>query len=93
MRTYRIITMWSILYTKQAAKDLEKVKISSLYPKLKELIGIIKQNPYTNPPKFEKLSGFENVYSRRLNIQHRLVYQILDSELSVKVISLWGHYD
>jgi Txe/YoeB family toxin of toxin-antitoxin system len=85
--------MWNILYTKQAAKDLEKVKISSLYPKLQELISIIKQNPYTNPPKFEKLSGFENVYSRRLNIQHRLVYQIFDNELSVKVISLWGHYD
>jgi len=85
--------MWNILYSKRAAKDLEKAKASSLYPKLKDLINTIKQNPYADPPKFKKLSGFENVYSRRLNIQHRLVYQIFDNELSVKVISLWGHYD
>ena len=85
--------MWDVLYSKRAVKDLEKIRTSLLYPKLKELIDIIKQNPYSNHPKFKKLSGFENVYSRRLNIQHRLVYQIFDNELSVKVISLWGHYD
>ncbi|CAL7960425.1 toxin YoeB [Gammaproteobacteria bacterium] len=87
------MTMWDILYSKQAVKDLEKVKTSLLYPKLKELINIIKQDPYANPPKFEKLVGFKDIYSRRLNIQHRLVYQVFDNELSVKVISLWGHYD
>jgi toxin YoeB len=85
--------MWDVLYSKRAAKDLEKVKTSSLYPKLKVLISTIKQDPYANPPRFKKLLGFENVYSRRLNIQHRLVYQIFDDELSVKVISVWGHYD
>ena len=85
--------MWDILYSKRAVKDLEKVKTSLLYPKLKELTNIIEQNPYANPPKFEKLVGFKGVYSRRLNIQHRLVYQTFDAELSVKVISLWGHYD
>jgi len=85
--------MWDILYSKRAVKDLEKVKSSSLYPKLKELVNIIKQDPYTNLPRFKKLLGFENVYSSRLNIQHRLIYQIFDNELSVKVISLWGHYD
>ena len=85
--------MWSILYTKQATKDFEKVKTSSLYPKLKELISIIRQNPYANPPKFEKLSGFENLYSRRLNIQHRLVYQIFNDVLAIKIFSIWGHYD
>lgn len=85
--------MWDVLYSKRAAKDLEKVKSSLLYPKLKELVNILKQDPYTNPPRFKKLLGFENVYSRRLNIQHRLVYQIFDDELSMKVISVWGHYD
>lgn len=85
--------MWDVLYSKRAAKDLEKVKSSLLYPKLKELVSILKQDPYTNPPRFKKLLGFENVYSRRINIQHRLVYQIFDDELSIKVISVWGHYD
>ncbi len=85
--------MWDVLYSKRAVKDLEKVKSSLLYPKLKELVNILKQDPYTNLPRFKKLLGFENVYSRRLNIQHRLVYQIFDDELSVKVISVWGHYD
>jgi toxin YoeB len=93
VRTRKVIIMWNVLYAKRAAKDLKKVKISPLYSKLKELINIIEQDPYANPPKFKKLVGFANVYSRRLNIQHRLVYQIFDDELSVKVISLWGHYD
>lgn len=93
MYARRVVIMWDILYTKRAIKDLEKVKASTLYPKLKELVNIIKQNPYTNPPRFEKLAGFENVYSRRLNIQHRLVYQVFDVESSIKIISFWGHYN
>jgi Txe/YoeB family toxin of toxin-antitoxin system len=85
--------MWDIIYTSRAAKDVKRIKLFPLYQKFKELIETIQDNPYATPPYFEKLDGFENVYSRRINIKHRLVYQVLKDETTVKVISLWGHYD
>ena len=78
-----------IVFTKQAIKDFEKVKQSpSLYKKVKALLLLLETNPYTNPPSYEKLIGINNTYSRRINIQHRLVYQVYESEQTVKIIRM-----
>ncbi|GHU11890.1 Txe/YoeB family addiction module toxin [Alphaproteobacteria bacterium] len=85
--------IWDIVYTLRAEKEVVKMRASPFYKKLKEIVSIIQSNPYATPPAFEKLDAFENVYSRRINIKHRLVYQVLKDEMIVKIISLWGHYD
>jgi len=86
--------MWRVVFTKQAQKDAEKVSAAGLRPKAEELIEILPENPYTTPPPFEKLLGdLSGAFSRRINIQHRLVYQILDDEKVVKVIRMWTHYE
>jgi Txe/YoeB family toxin of toxin-antitoxin system len=85
---------WNIVYTKQAQKDAKKFTAQSLKNKAKELLEVIKENPYQNPPPYEKLVGdFSGLYSRRINIQHRLVYQVLDDEKTVKILRLWTHYE
>jgi len=85
---------WKVIYTKQAQKDAKKLAKSGLKTKAIELIEILKINPYQNPPPYEKLVGdLLGAYSRRINIQHRIVYQILESEHIVKVIRLWTHYE
>ena len=85
--------MWQIVYTKQAQKDAKKLSASGLRPKAEKLIEILRENPYQTPPPFEKLLGdLSGAFSRRINIQHRLVYQILDDEKVVKVIRMWTHY-
>jgi Txe/YoeB family toxin of toxin-antitoxin system len=85
---------YKIVYTKQAAKDSEKIKTSPLYEKAKAYIEIIRKDPYKIPPPYEKLRGDLNgAYSRRLNIQHRLVYEVLEPERAIKIISMWGHYE
>lgn len=85
---------WEIIYTKQAQKDAKKLGQSGLKKKAADLIDILKANPYQNPPPYEKLVGdLSGAYSRRINIQHRIVYQILDTERIVKVIRLWTHYE
>ena len=85
---------WHVLFTKQAQKDAKKLSSSSLHPKAEELINILKENPFQTPPPFEKLVGdLRGAYSRRINIQHRLVYQVLEDEHIVKVIRMWTHYD
>jgi toxin YoeB len=85
---------WEIVYTKQAQKDAKKLSSANLKDKAKHLINIIKENPYQNPPPYEKLIGdLSGSYSRRINIQHRLVYQVYEKEKSIKVIRLWTHYD
>lgn len=85
---------WKVVYTKQAQKDAKKVAQSNLKAKALELISIITQDPYQNPPQFEKLVGdLEGAYSRRINIQHRLVYQVLEQERIVKVLRMWTHYE
>ena len=85
---------WTLVYTKQAQKDAKKLAASGLKPKAEKLLEILSENPLQNPPPYEKLVGdLVGSYSRRINIQHRLVYQILDSEKVVKVIRMWSHYE
>ncbi len=85
---------WKIVYTKQAQKDARKLARSGLKSKAQELIEIVKENPYQNPPPYEKLLGdLSGSYSRRINIQHRLVYQVLEEQETVKVLRLWTHYE
>ena len=86
--------MYKILYSKRAVKDIPKLKSSGLNTKAKKLIDIIRENPFQNPPPYEKLVGdLQGAYSRRINIQHRLVYQVLDEYNVVRVLSLWTHYE
>lgn len=86
--------MWQLYYTKQAQKDARKLASSGLKNKAQELLKTIEQDPYQNPPPYEQLVGdLTGAYSRRINIQHRLVYQILEKEKSVKVLRLWSHYE
>ncbi len=86
--------MWQLYYTKQAQKDAKKLAAANLKNKAKELLEIIQENPYQNPPPYEKLVGdLLGSYSRRINIQHRLVYQVLEGEHAVKILRLWSHYD
>jgi len=85
---------WEIVYTKHAQKDAKKVSRSGLRDKVISLIEILKENPYQNPPPYEKLVGdLTGAYSRRINIQHRLVYQVLEKEQTVKVLRMWTHYE
>ena len=85
---------WQIVFTKHAQKDAKKLSIAGLRKKAEELLEILGDNPYQKPPPFEKLVGeLSGAYSRRINIKHRLVYQILDEEKVVKVIRMWTHYE
>jgi len=85
---------WELLYTKQAQKDAKKLSASGLKKKAQVLLGVIKKDPYQNPPPYEKLVGdLSGAYSRRINIQHRLVYQVYEEEHVIKVIRLWSHYE
>ena len=83
---------WGLVYTKHAKKDARKLAASGLKKKAQELLTVLKENPYQNPPPYEKLVGeLGGAYSRRINIQHRLVYQVLEEEHVVKVLRLWTH--
>ena len=85
---------WSIVYTKQAQKDAKKLAPSNLKPQAQRLLDIIAKNPFQNPPPYEKLIGdLAGAYSRRINIQHRLVYQVYDAERTIKVVRMWTHYE
>ena len=85
---------WQLLFTKQAQKDAKKLAAAGLRSKAEQLLTILAANPYQYPPPFEKLIGdLAGAYSRRINIQHRLVYQILDDEQIVKVLRMWTHYE
>ena len=85
--------MWQIHYTKQARKDAKKLTSAGLKEKAQALLKIIQENPFQRPPPFEKLVGdLDGAYSRRINIQHRIVYQVLDKQKAVKVLRLWTHY-
>lgn len=84
---------WRLYFTKQAQKDAKLIARSGLRPQTERLLSILKQDPYCDPPPFESLRGrLSGKYSRRINIQHRLVYQILDDIKTVKVIRMWTHY-
>jgi len=85
---------WTLVYTKQAQKDAKKIASNGLKSKAQELLGFIAEDPYKKPPPFERLIGdLVGAYSRRINIQHRLVYQVLETKKMIKVLRLWSHYD
>jgi len=84
---------WKLVYTKQAQKDAKKLKKAGLKPQTIQLLEILKQNPFQSPPPFEKLVGdLSGAYSRRINIKHRLIYQVLEDKNIVKIIRMWTHY-
>jgi len=85
---------WTLVYAQQAQKDAKKLASTHLKSKAQRLLDILVKNPYQNPPPYEKLVGdLAGAYSRRINIQHRLVYQVLDSDKTVKVLRMWTHYE
>ncbi len=86
--------MYRVVYTKAAAKDVPKLKAAGLANKARVLIDLLRENPFQNPPSYEKLVGdLQGLYARRINLQHRLVYQVYEAEKTVKIISLWSHYE
>jgi Txe/YoeB family toxin of toxin-antitoxin system len=88
------LVMWAVVFTKQAQKDSKRLAASGLKPKAERLLKLLELNPLQSPPPYEKLVGdLAGAYSRRINIQHRLVYQILKEERIVKVIRMWTHYE
>jgi len=85
---------WRLLYTKQAQKDAKHLTAAGLKPRAQELLDVLADDPFRSPPSFEKLVGdLHGAYSRRINIQHRLVYQVLKDEHAVKVLRMWTHYE
>ncbi|MCY7297139.1 Txe/YoeB family addiction module toxin [Alteromonas sp. a30] len=85
---------WNVVFTKQAQKDAKKLTSSGLKNKTKALLEIIQEDPFHTPPPFEKLVGdLAGAYSRRINIQHRIVYQVLEESNTIKVLRLWTHYE
>jgi toxin YoeB len=86
--------MWRVVFTKQAQKDAKKLTVAGLRSKAEKVLDILRENPYKTPPTFEKLLGdLSGAYSRRINIQHRLVYQTVDNKKEVKIIRMWTHYE
>jgi len=85
---------WEVVYAKHALKDAQKLAASGLKPKAQELLAMINEDPFQNPPPYEKLVGdLSGAYSRRINIQHRLVYEVLQEQRVVKVLRMWSHYE
>ncbi len=85
---------WQLVFAKHAQKDAQKLAASGLKVKAQELLAIVKGNPFQNPPPYEKLVGdLSGAYSRRINIQHRLVYEVLQNEKTIKVLRMWTHYE
>ncbi len=85
---------WRLVYTKQAQKDAKKIKAAGLRSKTEKLLKLLAENPFKTPPPFEKLVGdLSGAYSRRINIQHRLVYQVIEDKKVVKVLRMWTHYE
>lgn len=86
--------MWELVYAKQAVKDSKKLADSGLKKKAMQLLDIIKNDPFQNPPPYEKLLGdLAGAYSRRINIQHRLIYQVFQEEKIVRILRMWTHYE
>ncbi|MGH6646518.1 Txe/YoeB family addiction module toxin [Aquabacterium sp.] len=85
---------WELVYAKHAQKDAQKLAASGLKAKAQELLAIVKEDPFQNPPPYEKLVGdLSGAYSRRINIQHRLVYEVLQDQRIVRVLRMWSHYE
>jgi toxin YoeB len=88
------VVTWSLVFTKQAQKDAKKLAASGLKAKAQELLTIVARDPFQNPPPYEKLVGdLAGAYSRRINIQHRIIYQVFAAERMVKVLRFWSHYE
>jgi toxin YoeB len=88
------VVKWRLVFTKQAQRDARKIARSGLKPQAEQLLDLLRKDPYQSPPPFEKLVGeLAGACSRRINIQHRLVYQVLDDVKTVKVLRLWTHYE
>ena len=88
------LVSWRLVYTKQAQKDAAKLAAAGLKEKAEELLTVLQENPFQTPPRYEKLVGdLSGAYSRRINLQHRLVYQVLQEERTVKIIRMWTHYE
>ena len=86
--------LYEVITDKRALKDIPKLKAANLDKKAKKLIDILRNDPYKTPPPFEKLQGdLQGAYSRRINIKHRLIYQIIEEEKTIKIFSLWTHYE
>lgn len=85
---------WAVVFSKQALKDAKKLSASGLKPKAQELLSLLSGDPFQNPPPFEKLVGdLAGAYSRRINIQHRIVYEVFSKEKTVRVLRMWTHYE
>jgi toxin YoeB len=85
---------WKLIYTKQAQKDAKKILSANLKKNVEELLAILRDNPFMKPPQYKKLVGdLSGAYSRRINLQHRLIYQVHNKEKVVKIIRMWTHYD
>jgi Txe/YoeB family toxin of toxin-antitoxin system len=94
MRQEDRLVAWRLVYTRQALKDAKKLAAAGLKERAIKLLEILERNPFQTPPPFEKLTGdLAGAFSRRINVQHRLVYQVLDKEKIVKIIRLWTHYE
>jgi toxin YoeB len=88
------VVKWQVVYAKHALKDAKKLSAVGLREKAQELLEVLARDPFKNPPPFEKLVGdLEGAYSRRINIQHRLVYEVLKKERTVRVLRMWSHYE
>jgi Txe/YoeB family toxin of toxin-antitoxin system len=88
------VTPWQLIFTKQAQKDARRLASAGLRPKAEQLLTVLAADPFRRPPPFEKLLGdLRGAYSRRINIQHRLVYQVIEDERTVKVLRMWTHYE
>jgi toxin YoeB len=89
-----LVTAWRVVFTKQAQKDARRLASAGLRPKAEQLLALLARDPFEKPPPFEKLLGdLKGAYARRINIQHRLVYQVLEAERIVKVLRMWTHYE
>jgi Txe/YoeB family toxin of toxin-antitoxin system len=88
------VVSWAVVFARQAVKDAKKLAASGLKPKAEELLALLANDPFQNPPPFEKLVGdLAGAYSRRINIQHRLVYEVFAEEKTVRVLRMWTHYE
>ena len=86
--------MWEVILSKKAQEDLKKLKSIGLFEKTKELVAILRENPFRNPPPYEKLVGnLQGFYSRRINIKHRLVYRVVKESNTIEVLRMWSHYE
>jgi toxin YoeB len=94
MRSGVGVVIWDLVFTKQAQKDARKLASSNLRDRAQALLDVIQVNPFQSPPPYEKLIGdLDGAYSRRINIQHRLVYEVIESEGTVKILRMWTHYE